>query len=191
MGAVADYVSEVRGWADSSPSQVTRDRTEEFLGYFTRYHGRIFGYIFSMVPNEQDARDIFQKVCLLLWQKFENFDREADFFAWACGMAYNEVRNYFRVNSRSRLSFSQELLDKMAQEREDPEESDRRLEVLRRCLAELPQHERDLLLEVYAEGRPIREIAERRGKAAQTLYNRLNLIRRKLFAEVQQALAEN
>lgn len=190
MGYVADTVCDGRNWADVSPAHTT-DRTEEFLEYFTRYHGRIFGYIFSMVPHEQDARDIFQKVCLLLWQKFEDFDREADFFAWACGMAYNEVRNYFRVTARSRLSFSQELLETIAHRREESDDADRRLEVLKHCLAQLPQHERDLLLEVYAEGRSIREIAERRGKAAQTLYNRLNLIRRKLFAEVQQALAES
>lgn len=165
--------------------------TEEFLEYFLQYHERLFGYIYSLVHHEQDARDIFQKVSLLLWQKFDSFDREADFFAWACGVAYNEVRNYFRTSSRCRLCFSQELLDTLATERLPEDECDHRLEVLRQCLAQLPRQERDLLLEVYGEGRPIREVAERRGKAAQTLYNRLNLIRRKLFAEVQQALAEN
>lgn len=102
------------------------------------------------------------------------------------------MRNYFRTSSRNRLCFNQELLDTLATERDDEdEESDARLEVLRDCLAQLPQHERELLMEAYAEGRSIREIAERRGKAAQTLYNRLNLIRRKLFIEVQQALAQN
>jgi len=185
------YVLEARGWVELA-SAGTSEHTRDFLEQFTQHHERIFGYIFSLVHNEQDARDIFQKVSLLLWQKFETFDQEADFFSWACGVAYNEVRNYFRTSSRNRLCFNQELLDTLATERDDDDEdSDNRLEILRDCLSQLPQHERDLLMEVYAEGRSIREIAERRGKAAQTLYNRLNLIRRKLFNEVQQALAEN
>jgi RNA polymerase sigma factor, sigma-70 family/RNA polymerase sigma-70 factor, Rhodopirellula/Verrucomicrobium family len=185
-------VLEARDWVELA-SVGTSELTKDFLERFTQHHERIFGYIFSLVHNEQDARDIFQKVSLLLWQKFEMFDQEADFFAWACGVAYNEVRNYFRTSSRNRLCFNQELLDTLATERDsdDDEESDIRLEVLRDCLAQLPQHERDLLMEVYAEGHSIREIAERRGKATQTLYNRLNLIRRKLFSEVQQALAKN
>lgn len=185
------YALETRDWVELAAAG-TDELTKDFLEQFTWHHERIFAYIFGLVHNEQDARDIFQKVSLLLWQKFETFDQEADFFAWACGVAYNEVRNYFRTSSRNRLCFNQELLDTLATERDDEdEESDARLEVLRDCLAQLPQHERELLMEVYAEGRSIREIAERRGKAAQTLYNRLNLIRRKLFIEVQQALAQN
>ncbi|MGQ9505371.1 MAG: sigma-70 family RNA polymerase sigma factor [Thermogutta sp.] len=184
-------ILESRDWVEFAATE-TSELTRGFLEQFTANHERIFGYIFSLVHNEQDARDIFQKVSLLLWQKFEMFDQEADFFAWACGVAYNEVRNYFRTSSRNRLCFNQELLDTLATERvDDDEESDIRLEVLRDCLAQLPQHERDLLMEVYAEGHAIREVAERRGKATQTLYNRLNLIRRKLFNEVQQALAKS
>ncbi len=165
--------------------------TEKFVAQFSRCHARLFGYIYSLVPHEQDARDIFQRVSLLLWRKFSSFDPEADFFAWGCGVAYYEVRNFFRVSSRSRMQFNDELLHTLAIEKARRGSEDRRLEVLRECLTELPAAERKLLLEVYADGRPIREVAEEHGKATQTVYNRLNLIRRKLHARMQRALAEN
>lgn len=169
----------------------SRPETEEFVARFSRCHERLFGYIYSLVPREQDARDIFQRVSLLLWRKFSDFDPEADFFAWACGVAYYEVRNFFRVSARNRLQFNDELLSTLAIEKARRGPEDRRLEVLQECLEELPSAERKLLMEVYADGRPIREVAEQRGKATQTVYNRLNLIRRKLYARMQRALTEN
>ncbi|NMC21789.1 MAG: sigma-70 family RNA polymerase sigma factor [Thermogutta sp.] len=169
----------------------SRTETEEFVAQFSRCHERLFGYIYSLVPHEQDARDIFQRVSLLLWRKYSSFDAEADFFAWACGVAYYEVRNFFRVSARSRLKFNDELLNTLAVEKARRGSEDRRLEALQECLKELPSAERKLLMEVYGDGRPIHEVANECGKAVQTVYNRLNLIRRKLYARMQRALTEN
>lgn len=167
------------------------ESTQAFLEYFAEYNERILSYIFSLLPNEQDARDVFQRVSLVLWRKFDGFDRDGDFLAWACGVAYYEVRNFLRVAARNRLRFTDQLMETLADERaERGHEADRRITALRECVKQLPESERKLLLEAYAEGQSIRQMAERRGKAPQTLYNRLNLIRRKLFHSIERALAD-
>ncbi len=173
------------------PEAPGADATAKFLELFAAHHQRILSYIFTLLPNEQDAQDVFQKVSLVLWKKFDAFDQDGDFMAWACGVAYYEVRNFLRVSARNRLQFCDELMERLADERSEREQdADRRLEILRECIKELPEGERKLLMQAYGEGRPIRELAEKQGKAPQTLYNRLNLIRRKLFHRVQSALAD-
>ena len=48
----------------------------------------------ALLPNEQDAQDVFQRTSLVLWQKFDQFDSDRDFLPWACGVAHYEVRNF-------------------------------------------------------------------------------------------------
>ncbi|GAB6165122.1 sigma-70 family RNA polymerase sigma factor [Thermostilla marina] len=175
----------------TKPNVPDAESTAEFLKLFAAHQQRILSYIFTLLPNEQDAQDVFQKVSLVLWKKFDAFDQDGDFMAWACGVAYYEVRNFLRVSARNRLQFCDELMERLADERSEREQdADRRLEILRECIKELPESEQRLLMQAYGEGRPIRELAEKQGKAPQTLYNRLNLIRRKLFHRVQSALAD-
>jgi RNA polymerase sigma factor (sigma-70 family) len=91
------------------------DQYAEFLRYFAKHHGRLFGYIYSLLPNRADAEDVFQRTSLVLWQKFDRYDPSEPFFPWACGVAFYEVRNFLRVSNRERLRFNSELLGKLAE----------------------------------------------------------------------------
>lgn len=164
---------------------------ERFLRLYAEHHERLLAHIFCLLPNEQDARDVFQKTSLVLWRKFDQFQEEADFLAWACGIAYYEVRNFLRVAGRDRLRFNDELLKILSEERiERRRHSDRRAQLLTECIQKLSPTDRDLVHQVYGSGRSVKELAEEIGRAVQTVYNRLNLIRRRLLMCVQRSLAE-
>ena len=164
---------------------------EAFLHLFTQYHKRIQGYIFALLHGREGAEDVFQSTTLALWRKFDQFDPDGDFFAWACGFAYLEVRNYFRKASRDRLRFSDTLLETLADERLQREQlSRRRSAALEQCIKKLPERDRELVDQAYGGRQTIKELATQLGRAVQTLYNRLNFIRRTLFDCVGKELHE-
>ena len=156
--------------------------TEAFLKEFALHHDRLFAYLFSLLPHRPDAEDVFQRTSLILWQKFDQWDPSSDFLSWACGVAFYEVRNFIRVASRDRLRFGEALLETLSKDRVATlKQRDDRVAALQECLKKLDQGERELLQRAYVDEESIRELARRDGRAAQTLYNRLNLIRKQLL----------
>ena len=172
------------------PQPLSPEEAERFLRLFASNQKRILGYIYSLVPHAQNAEDICQKTSLVLWRKFSQFRTDGDFLAWACRVAYLEVRNFRRTAARDRLFFSNELLAYLAEDRmDDLPETNRRLDALRQCVAQLGQGQQTLLQQAYSSEHSIRQLAARLGQAVQTVYNRLFRIRRLLFDCVERRLA--
>ena len=74
-----------------------------------RRQARLYGYIHSLIPDINDADDLYQQTALVLWNKFGEFDRARDFFAWACGVARGEAANFARRRARQRLYLSADV----------------------------------------------------------------------------------
>jgi RNA polymerase sigma-70 factor len=176
----------------------TGDRTdgpqyERFVQLFAQVHDGLFAYIFSLLPHWSDAEDVFQQTSLVLWRKFGDFqpvaEKGTDFLAWACRVAFYEVRNFRRVASRDRLQFGDALLAQLAEDRKvEPQRVNQRREFLMDCVAQLPDEQRVLLRRAYEGETTIRQLAAELGRSPQTLYNRLNLIRRALLECVEAAV---
>ena len=81
----------------------------EFAEYLGRDQARLYGYIHSLVRDVHDADDLFQQTTLILWNKFDDYDRSRSFLSWACGVARLEVCNFLRSRGRQRLYFSDDL----------------------------------------------------------------------------------
>ena len=164
-------------------------RYSEFLQLFSLHQKWILGHIYHMLHNHHDADDVFQKTSLVLWQKFSDFEPGTDFRAWACQIAFYQTRNFLRTSARDRHRFNDALLELLTEERESEDhELEMRCEALQRCLDQLKEKDQSLVKEVYESDRSIRELAEQLGKAAQTLYNRLNAVRRRLHACIDERL---
>ena len=164
---------------------------EEFLEFFVRNQGRIYAYIATLIPNRGDAEDIFQQTSLTLWKKWGEYDFQHEFVTWACGIAHNLVRNFLRGSSRSRVTFTDRVLDLICN---DSLEADRfrddRMGALRTCIESLPKSEIELVEQCYTGLETIRAIAEQIQIAPSALYKRLHRIRRTLMDCVERRLAE-
>jgi RNA polymerase sigma-70 factor (ECF subfamily) len=166
------------------------DRHEEFVLLLNGAHRRLLGYLVSLLGNRMDAEDVLQRASLTLWRKFDTFEAGSDFIAWASTVAFYEARNFQRLAMRSRLQFSDALLETIAAERTtDLAHCDARHEALEQCLAKLDESGRQLVAAAYADGGDIGALAEQLGRARQTLYNKLNVIRRNLADCVTRRLA--
>jgi len=163
------------------------ERYEEFLSLFARYHDQLLGYIYSLVHNYADSEDIFQKASMVLWRKFETLEFGDEFLPWAYKVAFFEVQNYRRSHSRDRHFFGGDLMETLAQERADKNDTvSKQMLALRECMKDLDESQRSLLQKAYVSNQSIGEAAEELGRAVQTVYNRLYRIRRLLFDCVQQ-----
>ncbi len=93
--------------------------------------------------------------------------------------------------SRSRLHFDDELLQKLADERvADLEHRDARLAAMDLCIEELDASGRELVREFYLNKTEVATLAERLGRAPQTLYNKLNALRRLLADCMKRRMAQ-
>jgi RNA polymerase sigma-70 factor, ECF subfamily len=163
----------------------------EFAEHLRLHQGRLYGYIHSLVRDLTDADDLFQQTMLVLWKKFDEFDRQGNFFAWACGIARFEVANFLRTRARRKLYFSDELnLLLIEAHTEASEELEDRRATLAACIEALRQRDRELLVECYGDVASVPEVADRRGRSPHSVYNSLRRIRRALFECVARRMAQ-
>jgi len=170
----------------------TETRDSVFADCLRAVQSRLYGYIHSLVRDVNDADDLFQQTAMILWKKFDAFDRQGSFLAWACGIARFEVTNFLRCRGRQRLYFTDDLnllLIEAHEELTSAEEEARR-EALTKCVAKLRQRDRELLMECYQDQSGVNQAAGRRGRSPQSVYNSLRRIRRALFACIARTLTD-
>jgi RNA polymerase sigma-70 factor, ECF subfamily len=167
------------------------DLQVNFLHVFTQHRNQIYSYIYSLLPNRDDAEDVFQRTSLILWKKFPEYDASGSFFSWACGVAFYEVKNFIRVAQRKRLQFRDDVIQQLADERAGVPQLklNQRAAALQDCIKKLKEKDRKLVNQVYRDQTPVKELAEATGAAVQTLYNRLNQIRHQLTHCIERTLS--
>lgn len=164
-------------------------RESEFVTHLTASHRRLLGYLMSLLGRIQDAEDVLQKASLTMWKRFDQFETGTDFQAWAATICFYEAKNFQRMMARSRLRLDDRLLELLAQERLlDLDHQQERLAALEKCLGQLRTEDRSLLQAVYIDRAGVAELARRINRAPQTLYNKLNILRRGLAACVERRL---
>lgn len=164
--------------------------SEQFITLLNASHGRLLGFLRVMLGNNADAEDVLQRASMTIWRKFGEYDASKDFFSWASSFAFYEARNFQRVSARSRLHFDDELMQRLAEERvRDLDHREARLEAMDQCVEELQEADRELVREFYLNNTEVATLAERLGRAPQTLYNKLNTLRRLLADCMKRRLA--
>lgn len=165
--------------------------SEAFVMLLMKHRHCLYAFIAKQLVNPADVEDVFQKTSIVLWKKMQDFDAEGSFFHWACGIAFNEVRNFLTVQRRSRLQFDLELVELLAQEAAKEESlSESRLDALRHCLKHLSQRQQLILQQCYAGTESITEVAQQLGRERTALYKQLARLREKLLACIRLRLTQ-
>ena len=166
--------------------------SEEFVRLLTEAQGPVYGYIVTLIPDRNRARDILQETNITLWKKAGNFEEGTNFNAWACRVAYFHVLAFRRKMAREKIVFDDDILDYLAERNEQRIAEEGVLErsrALRNCLQKLPEHHRKLVEARYQPGASVQQIAveEQRtvGAISQTLYR----IRHNLMICIEKTLA--
>ena len=162
---------------------------KRFDEQFVRSHAHVFRYIAALVPNRDDAEEVFQDTCLKLLEKWQDFDLDRPMVPWACGIAQNMVRKFFE-RSRRRGVFLSEMAIAAVSETQHrfASQVNRRLQELPDCLEKLSPRQRALLEQYYQRQGSIKDMAEASHLDPNTLYKQLERIRRSLFECIEEAL---
>jgi RNA polymerase sigma-70 factor, ECF subfamily len=158
------------------------DSQDLFAERMVRNERRLFGYVVTLLPNRDEAEEVFQETCLTLWKSWQTYDVQRDFMSWACGVARNKVREHCRRRQQWGLSFDDDLLETLADTRLRVEATlDAHAEALSDCLGKLRERQRQLVEKCYTGTRTIKAIAEEMKLAPQSLTMRLQRIRKILL----------
>jgi RNA polymerase sigma-70 factor (ECF subfamily) len=178
---------------DIPPGDTEGDsKVKLFLAQFLKAERRIFAYILTLLPHRADAEDLLQQVSLIMWEKFDAQAPPGDFAAWGSRIAYFKIRDHRRTLRRSRVIFSDAMLERVAQALADRAVElrlDERHEAMVRCLEKLERRDRELLAERFKEGTTTRSAAERVGLSVDAFYKAMARIRRLLDDCVTRTLA--
>ena len=168
------------------------ERTQLFANHLQRCQSQLIRYIFALVRNVEDAQDVFQRTCMVLWDKFDQFDPAQSFLAWASGVARFEAYNFLKQQRRYRARFSDEFARRMAefQVHSHSNEIEPRQMALPGCIDELPPSQRELLMLCYGEDRPVVDVAATLGRPVCGVHNSLRTIRAKLMECIKRAVRE-
>jgi RNA polymerase sigma-70 factor, ECF subfamily len=169
-----------------------QERHNLFSELIARHQGELYGYIFAVVRNWEDADDLFQSLCVILWRKFESFRPGSSFFLWARQTAKLEVSSFLR-RKRPLNYINESVLDTLTTtvaETEGDSAQRSYLVALRRCRAKLSAADAELLELRYIDELGICEIANRLQRLQPSISRSLNRIRHWLLECIQMERAQ-
>ncbi|HEY8649961.1 MAG TPA: sigma-70 family RNA polymerase sigma factor [Chthoniobacterales bacterium] len=167
--------------------------TEAFDQLVTRYRTRVFGMIYNMVHNEQDAWDLAQDSFVKAWKSIGRFRGQSSFYTWIYRIIMNVTIDWLRkkqvkgagaefddaiqlreINPASRTVPKAEAL---------PHEQMEQREIRQRidaAIAQLTPEHRAVILMKEIEDMQYHEIAEALECSIGTVMSRLFYARKKL-----------
>ena len=154
-------------------------RYDEFVALLRTATGQILTYIHALLLNWDDAEDVFQETCIVLWQKFDTFQPGTNFLGWALRVARNKAMNFTTTRARRQSRWSPAVQVAIAAELTEgrAEPSADHLATLADCLEQLQEADRQLVERCYGDGVPVRQLAEQTGRSPQSVHNSLRRIR--------------
>ncbi|SMP42160.1 RNA polymerase sigma-70 factor, ECF subfamily [Neorhodopirellula lusitana] len=144
---------------------------------FLQSERRILGFILALVPHLADAEDLVQETCMIMWNKFDQFEKGTDFVAWGISIARYRVLNYRRSTGTRRVYFSENLMRQIDDAAVGLSvQGDERLSALQSCLGRLREKDRELIRLRYFAENSTKQTAREVGRSADSVYKSLNRI---------------
>jgi RNA polymerase sigma-70 factor (ECF subfamily) len=156
--------------------------SEAFVQLMTAHQGRLYAYVLSLLGDPDQANDVLQETNLVLWRTAGEFQMGSNFRAWAFRIAHFQVMAHRQRQLRDRLVFDDEMLAVLDPAARAVDETyEERQERLTACLEKLPEAQRDLLRQRYADGLSLQTIADRVRRTANAVAQTLFRVRRTLI----------
>jgi RNA polymerase sigma-70 factor, ECF subfamily len=160
---------------------MTRRDQSAWAIMYDRHVDNVFGVIYHLLGADRStAEEVCQDVWLLAIEQFDRFDpRRGEFQNWLLGIARHRALRHFR---RTEGVIGGDWLDRPSEDVSPHEllEAAERADVVRAALLHLDGDHRRVLLEKYAEGRSVTEIAERTERTAKAVESLLSRARAQL-----------
>ncbi|MBR7081580.1 MAG: RNA polymerase sigma factor [Oscillospiraceae bacterium] len=131
--------------------------TQALEELYNRTKDAVYGYALSILKNTHDAEDVLHDCYICVWNSARDYTSEGKPMAWMFSIARNLC--LMRIRGRNRFSDAPEEDWMQYLEANDSVSVDDRI-VLERCLTELSDDEREIIMLHALTGLKHREIAE-------------------------------
>jgi RNA polymerase sigma-70 factor (ECF subfamily) len=175
---------------EDSKDTMGGERATQFVELLTAHQRKLYAYICTLMFGDSAAIDVLQDTNLDLWARVGDFDFERPFLPWAFGFARNRVSAFRRTQARSRLVFSDEVLDAIDQDCANiASTADVRLVALQKCLEKLNCKQTQLVRDRYLAKTTVKEMAMQLGTTAANVASQLFRARKALAKCIEATLA--
>ena len=160
-----------------------------FIRLWTAAQPAVSRYVRSLVRDRAVADEVLQETSLVLFRRFDEYDEQRPFVAWALGIARFQVLSLKRDAARSRVAFDSELLAQFTETWAEltPEVFDRSL-FLQDCIQRLAARARQMVRLRYYDELTAEEIAQQVGGTGAAVRVALQRIRQQLRECVERQL---
>ncbi|MBN1334451.1 MAG: sigma-70 family RNA polymerase sigma factor [Deltaproteobacteria bacterium] len=163
-----------------------------YRGLVERYQNRVYGLVYGMVRDREEARDLTQEAFVKAYRNLSGFRQDASFHTWLFRIAMNVAIDHIRKHRRIRTSEYDDALDhddegldtwEADHLRRSPARDHERQHLYDRIMAALqhlsPEHRQAILLREI-EGLSYKEIADAMDIPEGTVMSRLFYARKRL-----------
>ena len=156
---------------------------------WTRTQPSVGRFVCSFLRDRAEADDVLQEVALVIVEKFDDWDPERPFVAWALGIARRVVLTHLRARYRSSKVELSDAVDLVAASYEKLEpQAELMKDSLADCLGQVRGQSRQVLALRYTDGLELNQIAEQLGMTASNVGVLLHRVRAALRKCVDQRL---
>jgi RNA polymerase sigma-70 factor, ECF subfamily len=163
-------------------------RADEFMELYAPCQRRLYVYIVMLVGNPMVAHDILQDANLVLWQKFDQFQRGTSFMAWAREVARYRVLRYRQLQAPDVMLLDPTLLSSVEEAKADRDSDQPYVEALAACVGKLKEADADLIRRRYTGDFSVKLLAQQLGRSENAVSQALSRIRRALRHCIEQSV---
>lgn len=128
-------------------------QAEQFAALWAGSQSTVSAFIRTLVPDYQQADEVMQRVAVTLVRKYEQYDANRSFAAWAIGVAKFEVLYFRRERATDRHLFGDDIVEQIASRYEMlAEEVDPLRDALKHCLDKLEGRSQQVVELRYKRG---------------------------------------
>lgn len=155
------HVDEKRLVEESKVLEAARSNPQAFEPLYRQYFEGIFRFVYQRLDDVDLAKDLTQQVFIKALEKLNQYeDRGLPFSSWLYRIAYNELNQHFRTNSKDRClnldsAGAEELMEEIDEDRYEPY-----IEKLVEVMQQLEPENQSLIELRFFERRSFREIAD-------------------------------
>ena len=164
---------------------------DKIVELLTGVQQQLARYVRTLVPNRADAEEVLQETNLFIWRNADQYELGTNFTAWVCRIAHYQVLTHRKRQARSRLYFSDALVEQLAPHAaENVAEQNDEVEAFESCAAKLSEQDRALIDLRYEPEATVQSVADKVGRSTKAVYYALGRIRTWLLECMQRALSE-
>lgn len=139
--------------------------------WFKEYHRVILRFVKTKITSDHDAEEITQEVFINCLKHLPLFRGNASIKTWMLGIARHEVADFYRKRYAKKailaLPLSELLSETSIGDAHDVSEK------VRQVIQAMSDHNRELLLLKYIDGKKVGEIAQEMGKSIKAIESEL------------------